>query len=196
MVGGRTQCASRNPRSIGAIVGQLSTPIGQLALYPFARFPSCRGVPKTEANHDRPSTSVRRAGRPSPRGAPGGCARGASSARGSRAAGGRGAADALARGDREGVPRVRGARGARPGRDGRRLQGAAEEPRPRSSRSRCCPPEVGARARASPSASSARRRTLARLHHPHIVGVHDFGETDGLYYLVMEFVDGAEPARR
>jgi hypothetical protein len=33
-------------------------------------------------------------------------------------------------------------------------------------------------------------RTLARLSHPNIVGVHDFGEADGLYYLLMEFVDG------
>src|SRR5512144_1446527 len=31
---------------------------------------------------------------------------------------------------------------------------------------------------------------LAKLSHPHIVTIHDFGETDGLYYLVMEFVDG------
>jgi serine/threonine protein kinase len=33
-------------------------------------------------------------------------------------------------------------------------------------------------------------RALARLSHPHIVTVHDFGRADGLYYLVMEFVDG------
>lgn len=34
-------------------------------------------------------------------------------------------------------------------------------------------------------------RALARLGHPHIVAVHGFGEADGLYYFVMEFVDGA-----
>ena len=33
-------------------------------------------------------------------------------------------------------------------------------------------------------------RALARLNHPGIVTVFDFGESDGLYYLVMEFVDG------
>jgi len=31
---------------------------------------------------------------------------------------------------------------------------------------------------------------LAKLSHPHIVTIHDFGETGGLYFLVMEFVDG------
>jgi serine/threonine protein kinase len=33
-------------------------------------------------------------------------------------------------------------------------------------------------------------QALARLNHPNIVGVHDFGETGGLYYLLMEYVDG------
>jgi serine/threonine protein kinase len=33
-------------------------------------------------------------------------------------------------------------------------------------------------------------RSLARLNHPNIVTVFDFGETHGLYYFTMEFVDG------
>lgn len=33
-------------------------------------------------------------------------------------------------------------------------------------------------------------RTLAKLSHPHIVGVHDFGESGGYFYLLMEYVDG------
>ena len=34
-------------------------------------------------------------------------------------------------------------------------------------------------------------RALAKLNHANIVNVHDFGETGGLYYIVMEYVDGA-----
>jgi predicted Ser/Thr protein kinase len=33
-------------------------------------------------------------------------------------------------------------------------------------------------------------RALAKLNHAHIVGIHDFGVVGGLYYLLMEFVDG------
>ena len=33
-------------------------------------------------------------------------------------------------------------------------------------------------------------QALARLNHPNIVPVFDFGQADGLYYLLMEFVDG------
>lgn len=33
-------------------------------------------------------------------------------------------------------------------------------------------------------------RALARLHHPNIVTVYDFGEAQGNFYLLMEFVDG------
>src|SRR6185436_21020377 len=31
---------------------------------------------------------------------------------------------------------------------------------------------------------------LARLDHPKVVKLYDFGERDGLFYLVLEFVDG------
>jgi serine/threonine-protein kinase len=33
-------------------------------------------------------------------------------------------------------------------------------------------------------------QAVAQLRHPNIVQVHDFGETDGAYYMVMEFVEG------
>ncbi|HWB05874.1 MAG TPA: serine/threonine-protein kinase [Verrucomicrobiales bacterium] len=33
-------------------------------------------------------------------------------------------------------------------------------------------------------------QALAALNHPHIVGVYDFGEAGGFYFLLMEFVDG------
>ena len=33
-------------------------------------------------------------------------------------------------------------------------------------------------------------RLLASLSHPHIVTVYEFGQRDGIYFLLMEFVDG------
>ncbi|BCU78649.1 serine/threonine-protein kinase [Luteolibacter sp. LG18] len=33
-------------------------------------------------------------------------------------------------------------------------------------------------------------RTLAKLTHPNLVAVHDFGDSGGYYYLLMEYVDG------
>jgi len=38
-------------------------------------------------------------------------------------------------------------------------------------------------------------KALARLNHPGIVAIHDFGRADGLYYFVMEFVDGVTLGR-
>ena len=38
-------------------------------------------------------------------------------------------------------------------------------------------------------------RAMAMLSHPHVVAVYDFGETDGLYYFLMEFVDGVNLRR-
>ena len=51
------------------------------------------------------------------------------------------------------------------------------------------PPELG-RDPAFAERFAREARALARLTHPRIVGVHDFGESGGLFYLVMEFVDG------
>jgi len=33
-------------------------------------------------------------------------------------------------------------------------------------------------------------RALARLNHPHIVTLYEFGQADGLFYFLMEFADG------
>ena len=37
---------------------------------------------------------------------------------------------------------------------------------------------------------SREARALARLNHPGIVAIYDFGQTEGLYYFLMEYVDG------
>ncbi len=37
---------------------------------------------------------------------------------------------------------------------------------------------------------SREAKALAKLNHPGIVTIHDFGRADGLYFFVMEFVDG------
>jgi len=38
-------------------------------------------------------------------------------------------------------------------------------------------------------------KSIARITHPHIVAVYDFGKTDGCWYMVTEFVEGSNLAR-
>src|SRR4051812_27344621 len=56
------------------------------------------------------------------------------------------------------------------------------------------PPEVG-RDPAFAERFAREARALARLSHPHIVAVYDFGQADGLYYVTMEYVDGVDLRR-
>jgi tRNA A-37 threonylcarbamoyl transferase component Bud32 len=51
------------------------------------------------------------------------------------------------------------------------------------------PPEVG-RDPAFAERFTREARALAHLNHPNIVTVYEFGQVDGLYYLIMEYVDG------
>ena len=51
------------------------------------------------------------------------------------------------------------------------------------------PPEIG-KDPAFAERFMREARALAKLNHSSIVAVHDFGEVDGLYYFVMELVDG------
>lgn len=56
------------------------------------------------------------------------------------------------------------------------------------------PPAIGG----SPAFSSRFTReakALAKLNHPGIVTIHEFGQRDGLYFIVMEFVDGVNLAQ-
>ena len=54
------------------------------------------------------------------------------------------------------------------------------------------PPEVG-QSETFAERFTREARSLAKLNHPQIVTVYDFGRTeDGLYYFLMEFVDGTD----
>ncbi|MBX7211792.1 MAG: serine/threonine protein kinase [Verrucomicrobiaceae bacterium] len=58
------------------------------------------------------------------------------------------------------------------------------------------PPEVAGRDPQFAARFQQEARAMARLSHPHIVPVHDFGETpDGMLYFVMEFIDGTDLQR-
>jgi predicted Ser/Thr protein kinase len=52
------------------------------------------------------------------------------------------------------------------------------------------PPEIG-HDPAFAERFTREARALGRLSHPNIVAVYDFGQIDGLYYFLMEFIDGA-----
>jgi serine/threonine protein kinase len=57
------------------------------------------------------------------------------------------------------------------------------------------PPQVG-QTKAFAERFTREARSLARLNHPHIVTIHDFGRTaEDLYYFIMEFVDGTDLRR-
>jgi tRNA A-37 threonylcarbamoyl transferase component Bud32 len=57
------------------------------------------------------------------------------------------------------------------------------------------PPQIG-QDEAFAERFTREARSLARLNHPRIVSVHDFGHTEaGLYYFIMEFVDGTDLRR-
>jgi serine/threonine protein kinase len=39
-------------------------------------------------------------------------------------------------------------------------------------------------------------KSIARINHPNIMAVYDFGQTDGLYYMVTEFIEGASLSKQ
>jgi serine/threonine protein kinase len=51
------------------------------------------------------------------------------------------------------------------------------------------PPEIG-RDPAFAERFAREAQALARLSHPHIVAIHDFGQRDGLFFFLMEYIDG------
>ena len=51
-------------------------------------------------------------------------------------------------------------------------------------------PEALGRDAAFASRFAREARALASLSHPNIVTIHDFGQANGFFYLLMEFVDG------
>jgi predicted Ser/Thr protein kinase len=57
------------------------------------------------------------------------------------------------------------------------------------------PPEVG-QTEAFAERFTREARSMAKLNHPHVVTLYEFGHTDeGLYYFIMEFVDGTDLRR-
>ena len=55
------------------------------------------------------------------------------------------------------------------------------------------PEAVGVATRTGWPASSARRKTVAALNHPHIVTIHSIEEAGGVRFLTMELIEGETP---
>jgi len=39
-------------------------------------------------------------------------------------------------------------------------------------------------------------KSIARINHPNIMAVYDFGQTDGMWYMVVEYIEGSSLAKR
>ena len=82
----------------------------------------------------------------------------------------------------------------RPWRHGRRLPGPRPAARP-PGRAQGAVPRVRRPTRPSSSASAARRRPPPTSTTPTSSAIYDWGEEDGTYFIVMEYVDGRTPRR-
>ena len=86
------------------------------------------------------------------------------------------------------ISRTRDSPPHRPRWHGRRLSGPPEN-LDRVVALKILPPEM-AHAPAFAQRFAREAQAMARLNHPHIVTIYEFGERSGWYFFIMEFVDG------